>query len=196
MSSAGSKVYLLPELLELILLESTTFDILVATSVCTYSRDLIESSARLKHKLQDVPYFNLSTLFRNQSPKTQLNTRSSDPWLFGMLNAQRDKLLILQLPQHDVQVYMMLGWTDQHIRVLNHRYALELFEKKGLGSNMRFLDDGGEVAYETDYPTRWHPEAVFAQYLRTFYPLKEDERQSEANGKHESSCRECMLYII
>ena len=101
---------------------------------------------------------------------------------------------MLRIPREEVEVYVLVGRRDKYLRVLDRRFDLEIVYKSGLGQSMSFVDNVQQVVYETDYPNRWHQEAVSAKCLRILYRPTKEELLKKDDGTHDS-CRECLLYI-
>lgn len=121
-----AKVFQNFELLENVLLHATAWEILVATSVCTTWRAVVENSKDLRAYLVTLPARKPSPhRKRDSAVRYKLNDSETSPWHFMVKTTNNRPLFILRLPSENVEVYLLAPLKyDTHLKVLDSAYDM------------------------------------------------------------------------
>ena len=122
--AAVAKVLQNFELLEAIILRASTYEILVATSVCTSWRAVVENSTFLHTYLLTLP-IRKPPYHRAQQPLQhyKLNDTATDPWHFRINTTNGSSLFVLRIPREDIEVFLLApARRDNYLKVLDDAY--------------------------------------------------------------------------
>jgi hypothetical protein len=138
------------ELLEAILLRANTYEILVATSVSTSWRAVVENSTFLHTYLLTLP-IRKPPYHRTQQPwrHYKLNDSATDPWHFRVNTTNGSSLFVLRIPKEDVEVFLVApAKRDNHLKVLDDAYDMYAVTTN-YTPNLEFRRKNGEIVCRT-----------------------------------------------
>jgi hypothetical protein len=183
--AAAAKVLQNFELLQSILLHTDSYEILVATSVCTSWRAVVENSKTLRNHIMSNPirkplWPERQALFR---PHCDLNGSPQDVWHFFAKTTNRGCLFVYCDLAEDVEIFLLAPvQKDAHLTVLDDAYDM-FAVAADFRPELEFRTKTGKKVCRTKsktdrrkYPLRWrhfcYPivcGGVLRAYLSTFY---------------------------
>ena len=124
--AAISKVLQNFELLEAILLRAETYEICIATAVCTSFRAVVENSKALRSYILTLPIRRPGPDRPSfDPPDRRLNSSAYSVWHFNMKTADKGSLFIMRMPFEGVEVFLLAPrQTESHLKVLDNAYSM------------------------------------------------------------------------
>ena len=145
------------ELVENILLHTTTFEIQVAANVCTFFRDVVENSSPLK-ALIDSKLYEIGPQSRTDVWHSYLSTINEHKILF-----------VLRLPAENLTTFLLSGSDHRYLRVLDADYNARLNAIYARHRNTEFWEQSEEGIRSVLYASREDREKVFDRSIAKFY---------------------------
>jgi hypothetical protein len=178
------------ELLEAILLHSETYEICIATAVCTAFRAVVENSKTLRAYILTIPIRKPLLPHKcsgyGKAPFL-LNSTATGVWHFAVKTADKGSLFITRIPSEGVEVILLAPRrAESHLKVLDDAYNMYAVTTD-FRPDLEFRTKTGEKVCRTKckapkvtHPRHMHiarrsdhPGAVYGQilrnYLSTFY---------------------------
>ena len=165
--ATSTSIGLVYEIVEAILLHATTFDIMVATSVCRYWREVVESSKALrKHFLFQLPK---SSTFGVGSMNHDLET----PWHLRTKPANHQQaLFVLNVPDWKLETFILTSKTKNNtLTVLDRPTSVvyPVLDRARKSPNLEWQTTDGTVVCRTRCKPNDHPGNFLREYLLLFY---------------------------
>jgi hypothetical protein len=157
--SATARVLNIFELVEQILLYTTTFEIQVAANVCTFFQAVVENSSPLKSR------------FDNSGMK-ELGAPSQKPDVWHSCLSTTDgrkTLFILRIPAESITTFLLDDYDQPYLWVLDADYCARLDESYKQRCNTEFWEESNEGIREVLCASRRDREMCFQRYISKFY---------------------------
>ena len=145
------------ELVENILLHTTTFEIQVAANVCTFFRDVVENSSPLKALIASKLY-EIGPQSRTDVWHSYLSTINDHKTLF-----------VLRLPAENLTTFLLSDSDHPYLRVLDVDYNASLNFIYAGRRNTEFWEQSEEGIRSVLYASRKDREKVFDRCIARFY---------------------------
>ncbi|KAK3714649.1 hypothetical protein LTR37_007629 [Vermiconidia calcicola] len=165
--AAASKVLSTFELVEDILLRSTPFEMIVASAVCQYWREVVEGSKRIRNLLLN----SLTPQLRQTWERRPFGANVAlDPWLFMTKTGANTRLFVLRIPAQRIEGFILASKKQgSRLRVLDSAYEKTFCTKGDIIPNLSWKDENGKIVCTATCNGHRNPYDALGQYLLVFY---------------------------